>query len=163
MKPRQTGVSIVGASAVGDVTTTELRLDEGKWPSEPLAPANVWNDESAPSVLVMELHRLVSTRGTTAIFESYGIERLPPPGGPYAMYAWFRPEQLAVVQDSGLRWRRRQYDGADDDYDCLLTWARINPGDAAYESDAGWISVDAYERLIRDDLLRLRELDQHST
>lgn len=53
------------------------------------------------------------------------------------------------------RRERRRYDGPPDET-CLLTWADIYRGDVAYESDAGWISVDAYERLIRDDLLRIR-------
>jgi hypothetical protein len=94
--------------------------------------------------------------GETAVFESYGASRARSPGGPYSLFSWFTPEQLRVLRDEQVRWERHPYDGQDDDRDCLLTWTRINPGDIAYTSDAGWISVDAYERLIRDDVARIR-------
>jgi hypothetical protein len=155
MRPRQTGVNIVKASTAGDVTTTELHREEGKWPSEPVAPATMWTDETEPSRKVIELHRLVRLDGEMAVFESYGAARAPSPGGPYSLYSWFRPEQLRAIQDESLRCERRRYDGPPDE-SCLLTWADINPGDDAYVSDAGWITVDAYERFIRDDLLRVR-------
>jgi hypothetical protein len=155
MKPAQTGISIIGVSRAGDLTTTEVSLVEGKWP-EPLAPASVWSGEGRRT-RVIDLHRLVSRAEDVAIFESYGLEGdIPTAGGPYALYAWWTPEQLEAARDVDLEWRRRSYDGADHDH-CLLTWQTIGSGDVAYSSEAGWISVDAYEQFIRDDVLRLRE------
>jgi hypothetical protein len=155
MRPRQTGVQIVGGSSANGVTTTEVRLVEGSWPTEPVAPATIWADETEPSRKVIELHRLVRLDGEMAVFESYGVVRAPSPGGPHSLLAWFTPDQLRVLRDESLRWERRRYDGPDHDH-CLLTWTTINPGDDAYRSDAGWISVDAFEELIRDDVARIR-------
>jgi len=156
MRARQTGVRIIKASSVGEAVTTELRLEEGEWPSEPLAPATVWADEAEPSSKVIELHRLVRIDGEIAVYESYGAPRAPSPGGTYSLFSWFRPEQLRAIQDESLRWERRRYDGPILDEDCLLTWTPINPGDDAYISEAGRITVDAYEQFICDDLLRIR-------
>lgn len=152
---RQTGVSIVRASRAGDVTTTEVRLEEGKWPSTPVAPASVREDEE-PNV-VTELHRLVDLTDDVATFETYGIDGKPlEPGGSYSLYAWWAPHQLKAAEDQSLVWTLETFDRAGDHDHCLLTWATIGPGDVAYHSDDGWISVDAYDRFIRDDALRLR-------
>jgi len=66
--------------------------------------------------------------------------------------------QLGVAQDSRIEWRLERYGGQDHEHceHCVLTWETIDPGDTAYVSGGGWISVPAYERLIRDDELRLR-------
>lgn len=154
MRPRQTGVRIVSGSRASGVVTTELLLEEGAWPAEPVAPATVWTEKVKPTSKLIELHRLVKLGGETAIFESYGTERVPKPGGLYSLFAWFTPEQFDVLNNRQLRWERRRFDGPLDEH-CLLTWRNINPGEEAYTSDAGWITADAYDRLIRDDLLRL--------
>lgn len=41
---------------------------------------------------------------------------------------------------------------------CVLTWATINDSDEGYLSgpDGKWLTVESYERYIRDDALRLR-------
>jgi hypothetical protein len=154
MQPRQAGVNILTASRAGEVTTTAIRLEDGEWPSPPVAPASVWADDE--KTLVIELHRLTDLADNVAIFESYAVDDpVPAPGGPYALYGWWTPDQLKAAQDASLTWHQRHYDCADHDH-CLLTWATINAGDAAYQSDVGWISVEAYERFIREDALRLR-------
>jgi hypothetical protein len=155
MDGRQTGVNIVRASREGDVTTTELWLQEGAWPSAPLAPATVWSGD-VDRLLLIELHRLVDLEGASARFESYELETaLPPIGGPHSFFAWWTPEQLAAAIDPSLEWQPVQYYESDHGH-CRLTWKEIEPGDPVYVSDAGWITVEAYERYIRDDVLRVR-------
>jgi hypothetical protein len=66
MRARQTGVHIIKASSAGKVVTTELRLEEGNWPSEPAAPATMWADETDPSRKVTKLHLLVRLDGEMA-------------------------------------------------------------------------------------------------
>jgi hypothetical protein len=134
---------------------TELLLEEGKWPSAPLAPASVWSRDDEP-MLVIELHRLLSLTGPSATFETYGGPApLVTVGGHYSLYSWWDPRQLRIAMDTGLVWRPRDYQGSDHDH-CLLTWETILPGSPAYVSEDGWITVGAYERVIRDDALRLR-------
>jgi hypothetical protein len=56
-----------------------------------------------------------------------------------------------------VRWHRRTYNKPGDHTHCLPTWKTIDRGTTAYQvDDAGWITVDAYEKYIRDDILRLR-------
>jgi hypothetical protein len=155
MSDRQTGVEIVGSSHEGDVTITELRLIEGDWPSDPLAPATVWRGDAEGEPLI-ELHRLLDLDGGSARFESYALEEaLPAPGGPHSFFAWWTPQQLEAAVDPALEWRSVQFYESDPAH-CCLTWKEIQPGEPAYVSDAGWITVRAYERYIRDDVLRLR-------
>jgi hypothetical protein len=157
MKPRQTGVNIISTSRTEEVLATELELEEGAWPSLPMAPATIWGGVDGKE-RVFDLHRLVELDGDTASFESFGVE-VPSllPAGPYDLISWWRPDQFEAVSDTNLVWSRRPYDGPDDDETCLLTWKSILPGDEAYVSDAGWVSVEAWEQYIRDDELRLRQ------
>jgi hypothetical protein len=155
---RQAGevrVTIMAASRSGDVTTTELRLDSGEWPFEPVAPADLSNGEDQP---VVELHKLVRLDGNTAVFESYDSPGVPPqPGGPYRMFSWWDPNQFRAATDTGVRWQRRTYDEPGGHTHCLLTFDVIDHGATAYQvDDQGWITVDARKKYICDDLLRLR-------
>ncbi|HLI32530.1 MAG TPA: hypothetical protein VKU89_07325 [Solirubrobacteraceae bacterium] len=160
MNERQTGVMLVRASRAGDVTTTELRLTGGQWPSPPVAPASVRRDAPENGVVV-ELHHLDDLSGPTAIFESYGMQdHLPAPGGPYSFFSWWSPDQFEVAVDTALHWELRPYEGSDHDH-CRLTWKTLEPGDLAYSSEAGWVSPEAHEPFIRDDALRLRETRGH--
>jgi hypothetical protein len=155
MNSRQTGVNIISSSREGDVTMTELRLQEGDWPPAPVAPATVWKGD-AEGVPLIEVHRLVDLDGLSARFESFAIETaLPAPGGPHSFFSWWTPEQLEAACDRSLEWRAVQYYESDHGR-CYLTWKEFQPGDPVFMSDAGWITIDAYERYIRDDVLRLR-------
>jgi hypothetical protein len=148
-------VTITAASRTDDVTTVALALERGPWPSEPVAPASVWNDQGDR---VVELHKLIRLERASAVFESYDLESVPQPGGPYRMFSWWTPEQYEAATDTSIEWRRATYDTPDDHEHCVLTWATIATGDTGYQASSGscWITVDAYEKYIRDDLLRLR-------
>lgn len=79
------------------------------------------------------------------------------PGGPYRIFSWWDPNQFRAATDRNVRWHSRAYDKPGDHTHCLLTWKAIYHGTMAYQvNDAGWITVDAYEKHIRDDVLRLR-------
>jgi hypothetical protein len=150
------GVTITGATRSGYVTTTELRLDSGEWPFEPVAPATLWAARDEP---VTHLHKLLRLDGADATFESYGPQgEVPQPGGPYRMYSWFTPDQYEALTDTNVEWHRGVYEKPGDHTHCILTWEAIDDGDDGYrvEPGGGWISVDAYEKYIRDDILRVR-------
>jgi hypothetical protein len=151
-------VQISGASCSGQVTTTELRRQSGSWPLDPVAPASVWTDDNQ---LVVELHKLLHLDEDVAIFESYALtSRTPAIGGPYRMFSWWSPDQFRAATDPLVEWRKGVYDRGDHTH-CLLTWATIYDGEAAYQegSNMEWITVDAFEKYIRDDVLRLRRVN----
>ena len=115
----------------------------------------MWRDDPQ-WVRVIDLHRLVTLDGAVATFESYGLAvPLPNPGGPYSFISWWTPAQLEVAVDGSLDWQLQEYRESDHDH-CRLTWTKILPCEAAYRSEDGWVTPDAYERFIRDDVLRLR-------
>jgi hypothetical protein len=157
---RQAGevlATIIRASHSGDETTTELRLESDRWPFDPLAPATLWTNDNQP---VIELHRLPRSDGRVAVFESYDESgELPQPGGPYRMYSWWNPDQRHAVTDTTLEWHRRTYNKPGDHTHCILTFEEIDDAGEGYQLEhyGGWISVDAYEKYIRDDVLRLRQ------
>jgi hypothetical protein len=96
--------------------TTELLLEEGDWPSEPLAPASVWTLDAEPALLI-ELQRLLALSGRSATFETYGYSPVVlSPGGHYSLISWWNPTQLSVATDVDLDWRLREYEGSDHDH-----------------------------------------------
>jgi hypothetical protein len=153
---RQAGevrVAVTKVARSHDVTTTEVRLAAGEWPFDPIA--TVWTDDDRR---VVDLHCLMRMDGDEATFESYDLTgELPQPGGPYRIFSWWDPNQFRAATDRTVRWHRRTYNKPGDHTHCLLTWEAIDHGTTAYQvDDAGWITVDAYEKYIRDDMLRLR-------
>ena len=115
----------------------------------------MWTDEDQP---VVELHKLLRLDGDAAMFEGYDLaSSAPEPGGPYRVFSWWNPDQFRAATDPDVEWRKGTYDKGDHTH-CLLTWDAIDHGETAYQAgpDAGWITIDAYEKYIRDDVLRLR-------
>jgi hypothetical protein len=89
---RQAGevrVAVTKVARSHDVMTTEVRLEAGEWPFDPIAPATVWTDDDRR---VVDLHRLVRMDGDEATFESYDLTgETPQPGGPYRIVSWWDP------------------------------------------------------------------------
>jgi hypothetical protein len=139
----------------GDVTTTELRLESDHWPLDPVAPATLWTEGNER---VLDLHRLLRLHGELAVFESYDLDSgVPGPGGPHRMFAWWTPDEYKAATDPNVGWRQRIFDKPGEHTHCLLTWEAIDHGTEAYQiDDAGWVTTDAYEKYVRDDVLRLR-------
>jgi hypothetical protein len=107
----------------------------------------------------MQLHKLVNRElGEVLVFESYGIVSTPPESGDQVILRpWWTPDAWNAATDPQRNWQRRIYDESDHDH-CLLTWQTISVGEEAYRSELGeWVSADAYERFIRNDVLRLRD------
>ena len=154
---RQAGevrVTITAVARSGDTTRTDLRLDDGEWPFEPVAPAMLCTDDRQP---VIQLHKLLRLDDNTAALESYELAGEPPrPGGQYLMFSWLNPKELSLVTDNDVQWHRRIFNKGDHTH-CLLTFDEIERGTTAYQADdQGWVTVDAWEEYIRDDVLRLR-------
>ena len=150
-------IEVVEASRDGDVTTTRLRLVAGGLPSEPLVPAGLYAEDRDDERL-FELHTLSRWEpGGTLVFESYGepAESVRPGARAVFRSRWTRESWWAVT-DRNLDWTPLPYDGPDQGH-CLLTWETISRGEVAYRSSRGdWVTVAAFERYIRDDVLRIR-------
>jgi hypothetical protein len=161
---RQAGevrVTITASSRAADVTTTDLRLDGGDWPYDPIAPATLWTDDDEA---VVELHKLLRLDGDAATFESYDLSGDPPQsGGPFRMFSWWDKNQYRAARYDDCEWRMSTFDKAGDHTHCILTFDTIERGDPGYEAvpGGGWITIDSYEKYIRDDVLRLRRTAEH--
>ena len=144
-----------------DVTTTVVDCAEP--PSAAIAPASLV-DDSTDWVAVIELHHLIGKAGSRLSFETYGpVEHEPVVGREYTLQSWWSQGALDLVTDMNRVWTREAYPpGGDDCVYCPLTYSWFGRGESddsvmeGYRSRDVWITVDAYERFIRDDLLRIR-------
>ena len=149
-------VEVVETVRAGDTTTTRVRLVMGEPPSDPVAPAALYADDATTEVLA--LHRLVSRGPDGLVFESYELSSaLPSAGARLILRSWWSPLSLEAVTAPDGTWQEAQFEG-DDHAHCIVSWEEIRRGDRAYRSEAGeWMSVSAFERFVRDDVLCLRE------
>jgi hypothetical protein len=149
-------VEVLAATRVDDVATIRVRLKSVDLPSDPLAPAGLYSGEHG-DIEVAQLHKFISREADgTLEFEAYSkTAPLPEEGAQLVLRAWWLPSAWDAVADRSRVWKLQTFTEGDHDH-CLLTWETIYPGDDAYRSDAGeWMSVEAYERFVRDDILRV--------
>ena len=152
-------VDLTGSSIDDDVRTTTIRIS-GPLPAA-VAPATLMDPATRKPVL--ELHSVTRADGAEVMFETYGGSDDPPVGS-YVLQSWWVPDALALVLDRSRSWTLADYpSGAPDEYPddgpdfCLLTYQSFQPGDPAYTDKQGaWISIEAHERFIAGDLLRVR-------
>ncbi len=150
---------ILGFRREGDTTTTEAFVSRPL--GDPIAPAGLYaQDESR---IVMELHKAVAVSGRRVTFESYETNDEVRVGASYELRQMWDSSAFELVTNLGLVWSRETYPGDGSACDsCPLTyvWFGRDRGDGAategYRSGRAWITVDAYERYIRDDILRVR-------
>ncbi len=155
---------VVATEDRGDSVQTDLRIisfGTPGWLHPPLTPASlVALDE--PEREVFQLHRLRRQSGDRLSYLSYEVQSpLPEIGAPYILRLWWDQSQLDIVLDRNTHWIRQPYphlDPGSHDH-CQLTWATIAANaehSEGYHSHHGWLSVEAYERYIVHDILRLR-------
>jgi len=124
------GVKITKSSTSDDITTTEVRLEEGRWPTVPVAPASLWKQEveqAAWSLSFIGCNRSLRTRRSS---RAMGCGILRCRSGPYSLFSWFTREQLDAVRDTTVRSQRDRFC----DLDSLLV-AEVNPN--LFENLAG--------------------------
>lgn len=144
--------------AVGAVL--HITLDLRPLPAEPLAPASLHAPET-PADVAAELRRVVARTEQQITFEaSAALQHVLIVGGRYVFRAWWTPAQFAAVTDTGRIWVRETYPSNSDHDHCVLTWTTIAANAEqreAYRSGRDWITIEAYNRYIRDDFLGVRK------
>jgi len=148
---------VVETNEAGNELTSVLLLDHV--PRPPLVPAALW-EISDPIKEVLQLHQVKDVednRLTCVTFEFEGD--LPEKRREYAFQLWWVPSAMELVTDLVRKWSRKDYpDNGDHDH-CELTWKTISAYTGCregYESSGDWVTVDAYNKYIRDDFLRVR-------
>jgi hypothetical protein len=138
-----------------EMLVTTVRLSDV--PSGPLVPAALWELTNDSSTEVIPFHRLRDREGDFLAFETFDpVTRLPLFEHEYVFQQWFAQWQMDIVTDTSRRWKRRVYPENGDHDHCRLTWESIDAGAEAYRSNRDWITVDAYNKYIRDDFLKVR-------
>lgn len=156
---------VVDVSTKEDVTVVQIEVQgEARPLIPPIAPAALYAEDD-PAREVYQLHRLLHEEGDRLTFETYRdtSAEAPEVGHRYVFRSWWLEDALELVEDTSLEWTLERYpDNGDHDF-CPLTYGDIcgKPDCAAcqhegYRSGNRWITVDAYQRFIRDDVLRLR-------
>jgi hypothetical protein len=146
---------------LADAVAIELEVDRDLSPGE--GPGGLYRLED-PAALVLELHRCVRHEDTVLEYEMYDWDGpLPHTGEAFFLRHWWQPEAVELARDVTRIWTRALYPQGDDCDFCPLTWKRFSadPRDIGYEregyrSGGAWVSVEGYERYIRDDRLRMR-------
>jgi hypothetical protein len=151
-------VTIVRVSASGETATTVLRFEIDSERHKPLAPAGLY---VAPVLdrEVFQLHRLVSRNALVCTFETYDAHRLPEAGRTYLYRAWWLPWAMEAALAPEADWVRDRHPYDEGCERCLFTWKPIaasEPSTEAYRSRHGWVTVEAYDKFIRNDFYRLR-------
>jgi hypothetical protein len=149
---------IIQSCQSGEISFVVLELD--KCVSEPLAPAGLYSTSNI-SEERFQLHKFIQKEKNQYHFETYqSAMSLPSPGGIYWFRAWWDRETVKAALDITIVWNREYYpDNGDHDH-CLFTWERIaahSENRIGYHSRYGWITVEAYNKIIRDDIYRLRK------
>jgi hypothetical protein len=153
---------------VGAVTScdgyTDLELRGSLAPYRPaFAPAGLYDLETE-RVEAAQLHKFVSANPAEerAVFRTFA-PHCPSPrlaNGRYVYRPWWTPDQFALVLDLERIWSRERYPDDGSHEHCFLSWESIASyadNKEGYRSGGLWITVDAYEKYIRDDIFRCRQ------
>lgn len=154
------------------IRVTEVKVDQGNsiitiafdlqvdlTKLDPICPATLYRDEDARSSL-LDLHRLLSIQGQSATCISFDSSTEVVVGETYFHQGWWSTSAYRLVTDRTRLWTLAKYPDDSDHDHCPLTWKKISTknGEAfGYCSGDDWISVEAFEKYIRDDLLGVRQ------
>lgn len=106
--------------------------------------------DGSPWIEAARIRRLGPNEVQLAIFD---LSTLPDIGGRYWLQYRWTPDQFAALRGP---WHPAIVASDAIEY-CDLTYETLNVGDPAYANEEGsWISVAAWEELVRDDRLRYR-------
>jgi hypothetical protein len=125
----------------------------------PLAPAGLY-DTRTQREEAAQLHKLVRSDAAVHTFHTFPPHRVSSEvvGQRFVYRPWWTPQQLELATDTALRWERERYPADDDHSHCGLTSQTITAPMEAYRCGDMWITIEAYERFIRDDIFHCRKV-----
>jgi hypothetical protein len=155
--------TIVEVERRGDLSLVCIDISREDYLVYPIAPADL--RISSPFRTIWEFHQLILRDGLRLVFETYNNNYpLPRQGATYNFCSWWSPGAMDAVRDSNAVWERVAYPKIESHDHCLLTWESISangPVKEGYRSSHGWVTVEAYEKYILKDAIRVRN-DSHS-
>ncbi|MCP5143371.1 MAG: hypothetical protein H6978_00950 [Gammaproteobacteria bacterium] len=125
----------------------------------PVAPGGLYPAPNSTAE-IFQVHKVIEQIGQAYCFETYHSQRPPPaPGSLWYHRGWWLPEALDAARDGAATWVREYYPDDGSEELCLFTFTAIAAHAAhaeGYRSHYGWVTVEAYNAFIRDDIYRLR-------
>jgi hypothetical protein len=146
---------VVACSREGDVMRVVLKFD--MLPSAPAAPATLYSPEEDCDD-EFELHRIVEAAPNAVTFETYGADVQPQVGATYVFCRWWERDQLDLVKNEGITWRRERFSpsSAAEYEQCRLCWQEISTAgadsDFGYTDGTHWLCVPCYDKYIASGL-----------
>lgn len=108
---------------------------------------------------ICEVHRFIGDSGDQCIFRTYNIRNLPVINSRIYFRSWWTDHEIDLIKNLTLNWVLVEYPSNGDHDHCPLTWKKISakgPEKFGYLAKSNWISIEAYERFIKNDELQLR-------
>ena len=147
-------VKVVDVSVATNTIKTVLLFN--KIPSAPLAPSSLVGPDLSTA---FELHQLISTNGSQAVFITNKISSpTPQVGSTYDFKAWWTPEQLLITRKSG--WQEEIYGvGESGHHDhCELCYCDLlslsQDGKKSFRLSNEWVCATCYQRYIESGVYR---------
>ncbi|HUT31484.1 MAG TPA: DUF2007 domain-containing protein [Sedimentisphaerales bacterium] len=148
---RKPNAQVVACSREGDVTRVVLKFD--MLPSEPAAPATLY-PPAEDSDERFDLHRIIEAVPDALTFETYGVDVQPQVGATYVFCRWWDQDQLDLVKNESIVWRRERFERSDAvEYEqCGLCWQEISTAGAdsgfGYMDGVHWVCERCYDKYI---------------
>lgn len=111
-----------------------------------------------------QLHKLIHAEGDVYTFQTFPPQKVSPTliSKTFIYRPWWTEDGLELVLDTSLIWTFETYPKNEDHAHCALTWETIANPMKAYRCKKHWITEQAYNDHIRDDIFKYRTSDKDS-
>ena len=125
----------------------------------PLAPAGLYDVETQ-RVEAMQLHKFISQTAGSYTFRTYGLDLTTKlKGRQFVFRPWWTPRAFELVAIPSDAWRFAPYPNDGSHAHCELTYVGIGAAEEhkdGYFLENIWVTREAYENYIRDDVFHCR-------
>ena len=140
---RKPNVEVVACSREGSVTRIALKFDI--LPNESAAPATLYSpDEDCDDEF--DVYRIVEVAPSAVTFETYGSDvQQPRVGATYVFCRWWEQDQLDLVKNENIVWRRERFAPSDAVRDNRGALRKFEGGEVADKEEiitGGWQHED---------------------
>jgi hypothetical protein len=126
----------------------------------PLVPAALY-DVATERREIFQLHKILYSSEESSRFITFGsslpVESII--GNKFVYRPWWSAEAWDLVTNPSLTWHRESYPDNGNHTHCPITWQAISaykePREG-YKCGKVWITIEAYEKFIRDDIYNCR-------